>query len=460
MAEEVSIPIDASGFDRLLTSVGETTKASKEMGDALKKALLGEVVVNGINRVASSMKDGVAKSSLEAASAITQGFFAGGPVGAALAATAVAVTRVGDAWAYVTNSAQTALDRMSRAKAQAALVASETQVKQDLRNETLAEIERAALAEKHGKEQQEAERKRLAQLAKEKREAKKKHDAEAKEYVEAVTLQIAQLESDIQEQAFADELDAEAEQAKRLRDQRDEDAAKERQRLQDEQMYALAVRAEDARQVAALEKQAADARQKREAEAARRRDSERKALTARIDSDFSALGNTLGGGLAGGVGNAVAALTALDAAQIAAAVSAKDFGQNAAVAAARATSAVLQSVAQEATVKALMYGAEGLAALVVAPPTAPPLFAASAGMAAAAVAAGAGAVALNTAAGPAPRAPSSSSSSRQETSAPSGGGGGRSTTIVVNANGALITRDDLGASIDAAMRDAVRFGRV
>lgn len=459
MAKDTEVAVDASGFDRLLSTIEGTTKASKDMGDAFKKALVGEVLVGSINRIASGMKDGVAKEALGAAGAITQGFFQAGPVGAALAATSVAILKVGDALDTIESKATIVASRLSFARAQAGIIASDTAERQRLRAETIADDEARVAREKRHAEEAAAEQRRVRELAKARADAKKAADAEAKEYVEAETLRVAYLEQEIKDAAFAEELDAEAEHAKRLRDMRDEAAAAERERLQSAQMYAFAVKDEERRQELARVKEHDDAKRAAEARESQAAYARAKERNDRITGDFNALGDSLKGGLASSVGHAVSAITALDAAQIAAAVSAKDFGANTAAAAAQATSGVLQAVAQEATVKAIMYGAQALAATVLAPTTAPQLWGAAGGMALAAVTAGAGAVALNSVA-PKPPPASPGRTEGSGASGGTGGGTGRSVTVVVNANDLFATRDEVGASIDWAMKQAARYGRV
>jgi hypothetical protein len=106
MAEEIAIPleVDTSG---LLESIQGVTKASKELGDEIKKALAGEVVTNALMRASQAMT-GLAKDTTQAAAVITQGFFQAGPVGAAISGFGLLVGAVAADFGRVSAAAEAA----------------------------------------------------------------------------------------------------------------------------------------------------------------------------------------------------------------------------------------------------------------------------------------------------------------------------------------------------------------
>lgn len=429
MAETTEIAVDASGFDRLLGTVGETTKASKEMGETLKKALVGEVLVNSINRVASGMKDGIAKEATQAAGAIAQGFFAGGPVGAALAGTAVAVQGLIGLFASLAET-----ERETSAARQAGFKAV-----RDFEASAVAQADAAAALSREIRTKEATEivaKEEARQVAARARREQNERDA-----IESTTRQI--------EGEFALKRAAEAiEQEQVDRFLRETTAMI----VSDAEARARAV-------VVAQDRVAREAERRRESAAfAKVADEgvsvELDALVAGADEANRAIGATLGQGL----NQATAALVAMDAAQIQAAASAGTLAGSLAEAAARGVSAELQAIAQKETVLAIADGAAALGRLAIGDvPGAGLLGTSSAQHAAAAVAAGAGAVALNTAASaarPATPPPSSGGGGQQSGR---GGGGGGGTTIVVNTDRLFSTEADIGASIEYARKQDARY---
>lgn len=463
MADSVELPIDFTNWQRFQASIEGTTKASKDLGETWKKALLGEVITGGIQRVGAAL-GGVAGEATNAAGAIVQGFFQGGPVGAAIAATAAGVgflvNRFQEAEAAEKKwvESRAALWRAAREVGpamQAAFAAT---------NDAIAEIGR------------QRERDRVqAEMAADESSAKARADARkaaAKKALDDADTQAAEglaaLEKENADRraaelaAFNDELDIEAEQAQRLRDAKDADAARAKQVQSDRDAEEVRLfnlknqQIEDAaRRVRA--QMLADKKVADEAEAAADA-----ARLDRVERDWAAVGATLSNGFTNNVGNAVQALAQLDAAQIQAALSSKDLGANLASSALEALQGVLASTAREAAVKSAFYFAEGLGALagVATAPAAPGLFATSAAFAGVAALAGGGAIAAGTAASavaparPAAPAPSTRASAPVGTTPASPSGG---VTIIVNSSRALVTNADVGASTDRALREYRRY---
>lgn len=463
MADSVQIPVEFTGWDKVISSIEGTTKASKEMGEQFKKALMGEVLVQGIQRIASGMKDGVAKETTAAAGAIAQGFFMGGPAGAAIAGFSVAVLKIGSAFDAIENKAGAAAARLALAGAQANAIRRRDEGLADVRREQ-SDMEIARIeAGKVRKERDEQDRIAAAAARKQALAEKKAADADAKEYIESQLLSVAYLEQGIKEEAFQEELDIEAEQAMRARDQRDADAQAERDRLHQAQMDALAVRAVETEQILALEKQRADARRAQDERSEKERNDALKAQRLSFEADMAALGGMAVRGFADDIGGAVGALAQLDAAQIAAASSSKDLGATLASAALESVQGVLASVAQEATVKAAMATATAIGFLAT-PGTqflAPGKFGEAAAFAGVAALAGGGAIAAGTAAAaarPAPApVPTQSGSTSTGSSSRGGSGGGASPTVVVNFGAAYVTEDAVGRGIEQALKKSGRY---
>lgn len=433
MADSVQIPVEFTGWDKVISSIEGTTKASKELGDQMRKALLGEVIVSSLNRISSGLKDGIAKEAVGAASAVVQGFAQGGPIGAALAGAAVSV-------GLITKGLQAVADAEREVNAvrldgYRALSAFERGV--GAQQDAFSELNRTRTS---------------AQAAAIVAEEEKKQAAARTAFAARNALAIKFLdEADVAlDESFREELDAEAAQAERLREaDREGRAARYAEWQQDIRDFDAAQAVERDQQLT-LARQAADARLKLEQDAAKQLYDSRMAAQEAVQE----MGALAGTGFANQIGSAVGALAQLDAAQIAAAASAEDFGQQMAAGALRATAGVLQGVAQEATAKALLATAKGVGALagVVTAELAPGFFGEAAAYGAAAVAAGGGAIALNTAASAvAPSAPRA---------APSGGGGsgdGGGVTINVNTDRLFSTEADIGASIEHSRKQFERY---
>jgi len=433
VADSVQIPVEFTGWDKVISSIEGTTKASKEMGEQFKKALMGEVLVQGIQRIASGMKDGIAKETTAAAGAIAQGFFMGGPAGAAIAGFSVAVLKIGSAFDAIENKAGAAAARLSLAGAQANAVRRRNEGLADVRREQ-SDIEIARIeAGKVRKERDEQDRIAAAAARAQALAEKKAADADAKEYIESQMLSVAYLEQGIREEAFQEELDAEAEQAMRVREQRTAAAEEDKARKQRDDLDQW--EEENRQRLERLKATAENAKVVTEEEEARRDES--------MDRYMA------------GVAKATDLLFAMDAMQIQAAASAGTLAGSLAEAAARGVSAELQAIAQRETVLALADGAAAVGRVAFGDFSGAGILGSSAAQhAAAAVAAGAGAVALNTVAtAAAPAVP------QQPTAAQQRGGGGSGGGITVNLTTSRIysTGADVGADITASLKNYERY---
>lgn len=459
MADSVQIPVEFTGWDKIKGEFSNATKESKELGETLKKALMGEVLVQGIQRVAGHLKDGIAKEALGAAAAVTQGFFMGGPAGAAIATFTVGVSLLADEFDWTGDRAELAANRIKSAMSQARDIAQSTADKQFSRGmaERLdaldIEIERA----KKAREEIEAAEKAWADANKKRGDDTLAYVAEQDEKLQAAQ-NAAQLEVDKQRAADIEEerdyvVERELVAYDEMRAGRAARHELRRQSARDE----LAARAVELDQLLALEQQKADARLKREQEAAKQLYDSRMAAQNAV----LAMGAQAGNAFANQIGGAVGALAQLDAAQIAAAASSQDLGASLASAALESVQGVLASVAQEATVKAALATAKGIGALATpgAQPLAPGFFGEAAAFAGVAALAGGGAIAAGTAAAaarPAP-APAPTQSGSTSTGSSSRGGSGGGTTIVVNTNRLFSTEAEIGASVEQSRRDFMRY---
>jgi len=453
VADTTELKLDASNWDKFLGTVESTNKASKELGETWKKALLGEVVVQGINRVGQAI-GGVEGQAVAAAGAVAQGFFMGGPAGAAIAAFTIGVGLAADEFDLMGTRAEAAAERVRVALGQAREIAAATDDKQFKRGmeERLAaldlEIERA----KEVRAKADAEDKAA-------REANKKRGEDTLAYVREQDEALAAAQSDAaltldqqRAQAFEDEQAAEAERAAILLEMDREGRAARYESWQQDIRDFDAAQAVERDQQLALTKQAAEARLKLEQDAAKKLYASRMAAQEAV----LAMGAQAGTAFAGQIGGAVGALAQLDAAQIAAAASSKDLGASLASAALESVQGVLASVAQEATVKAALATAKGIGALagVGTAPLAPGFFGEAAAFAGVAALAGGGAIAAGTAASavrPPPAAPA----------ALAGAGGGTGATggvsIVVNTDRLFSTEAEIGAAVEKSRRDFQRY---
>lgn len=428
MADTTELAVDASGFDRLLTTISATTEESKKLGETMKKALLGEVLVSSLNRISSGLKDGVAKEAVGAASALVQGFAQGGPVGAAMAGAAVAVglvTKGVEALANAEREVQAV--RAAGYKARADFergVAAQQEVFAELNRERTSAQAAALVAE---------DEKRAAA-------AKARREQNERDAIESTTRQI---EAEAGQRRVAEEV--EAEQFSRFLRETD----------------ATIIRDAETKARTAI---AAQARVFREEE--RKRESvqfaaDADALTAGLLDDLVAKADEanrqIGGTLGVGIGDATAALVAMDAAQIQAAASAGTLAGSLAEAAARGVSAELQAIAQRETVLALADGAAAIGRLAFGDVQgAGFLGTSSAQHAAAAVAAGAGAVALNTVAtAAAPAVPQQPTAVQQRGGGAGGSSGG--VTINVSTDRLFSTEADIGASVEYSRKQFARY---
>lgn len=435
MADSVQIPVEFTGWDKVINSIEGTTKASKELGDQMRKALLGEVIVSSLNRISSGLKDGIAKEAVGAASALVQGFAQGGPIGAALAGAAVSV-------GLITKGLQAVADAEREVNAvrldgYRALSAFERGV--GAQQDAFSELNRTRTS---------------AQAAAIVAEEEKKQAAARTAFAVRNALAIKFLdEADVAlEENFQEELDAEATQAERLREaDREGRAARYAEWQQDIRDFDAAQAVERDQQLA-LAKQAADARLKLEQDAAKKLyDSRMAAQEAVLE-----MGALAGNMFAQQVGGAVGALAQLDAAQIAAAASSQDLGASLASAALESVQGVLASVAQEATVKAALATAKGIGALagVGTAPLAPGFFGEAAAFAGVAALAGGGAIAAGTAAAAARPAPAPTALPVQ--GGPTGGSGG-GITVNLTTSRIYSTGADVGADITASLKNYERY---
>lgn len=429
MAEKTEIAVEASGFDKVITSINSTTAASKELGEQFKKALLGEVLVQSINKVGQAI-GGVKGAAIGASASIAQGFFAGGPVGAALAATGAAVGFIADEFGRADAAAKSSRKALEDAWSLQRLVASGEFFGADaFRPERTGEGERLAKEE----------------------EARQSAAQSAFRARNALAIKALDEADAVLEKHFQDELDLEAEQAEALRSAEQEGRAARYSEWQQDIRDFDAAQAVEREQDLEIVRQHAEAKKNAEVREERLKQEELKRQRMEAMDVIRAGARAAESSVLG----TVAAITQLDAAQIAAAASSDDFGASVAAAALRAGSGVLQAVAQEATAKALLNLAEGIST------GAPNKFASAATYGAAAVAAGAGAVALNTAASAvappaAARAPSQAQGGGGGGQRNGDGGGGR--TVVVNfQGGALATRDDVGLAIKEALKRDRRY---
>lgn len=457
MADSVQIPVEFTGWDKVISSIEGTTKASKELGDQMKKALMGEVLVQSINRVGSSI-GGVEGAAVSAVGSIAQGFMQGGPVGAAIAATGVAFTSLFQVIEY--------------GKAEL--------VKQDAMLEKIA-IERVNLAAQvrraKDKEDQ-AELDRLTKLAQD------SLDVEDAAIAKANAARAAQRERERQWASTAavyvhEQQKAAAARELEILNETEDTKTVLLQRAGQKRIDIANSAAEIARrdafdQWAEDQKQAESRRKAAEASAmdaaTSMTDLELKEsdIQQRAFEDMAAIGASAREQFASSIGGAVGALTQLDAAQIMAAASSKDFGAAMGASALDAVGDILSSVAQQASAKAALNFAEGVAASagVLTAPLAPGFFAAASAFATTAALAGGGAIAVNTAASAvrpaaaAPRAasaPTQSGGSSSGSSSRGGSGGGASPTVVVNFGAAYVTEDAVGRGIEQALKKSGRY---
>lgn len=430
MADSVQIPVEFSGWDKVINSIEGTTKASKELGDQMKKALMGEVLVQSINKVGSSI-GGVEGAAVSAVGSIAQGFMQGGPVGAAIAATGVAFTSLFQVIEYgkaelVKQDAileKIAIERVEKAR----------QVRQAEEAEAKVRFDTAVAYLDAGEEKvREADAR-----------AKARREQNERDAIESTTRQI---EAEYGQRRVAQEIQDEA-FARFLRDTdaiiiRDAEAKARTAIAAQERVFEEASRARESAQFSA--------------EADTLTNDLLDDLVAKSDEASRAIGGTLGVGLS----QATDALFAMDAAQIQAAASAGTLAGSLAEAAARGVSAQLQSIAQRETVEALASAAMGFGRLAIYDAKgAGESFTAAALHGAAAVAAGAGAVALNTAASAvAPRAaPAPTQSGSASTGSSSRGGSGGGVSIVVNTNRLFSTEAEIGAAVEKSRRDFQRY---
>lgn len=465
MAEKVEIPIDVTGFDSLIASVEGTTRASKEMGETFRRAFAGEVLVNGINRIGTAL-GGVAGEATNAVGAIAQGFFAGGPVGAALAFTSASVGFLINRFQEAEAAEKKWVETRTRIWAASRNVGPAMQdqadaLRRDLfdinarreRERVQAEIaaDEAAARDAATRRQQQAERS-LAQS-----------DAFATAELDAL-LKSQKDERDADIVAFEEQQDIEAEQAFRARQAKDAEAAADRQRQQYRDAEEIRIHNLKNDAIAKATHDALEA----EREERRRANEDLLQQMAAVDASWASLGASASTGFANNIGGAVEALAMMDAAQIAAATSADNLAGSLAAAGLKAIQGVLASVAQQAAVKAALYFAEGAGALagVATAPLAPGLFAASAQFAGVAALAGGGAIAAGTAAsavappaapapvrGPTPTRTGGTDGVQAPGSVTSGG-----VTINIVGGRAYATGAEVGAQTAKALRDFKRYG--
>lgn len=433
MGTETEINVDSSGFDRLLTTISATTEESKKLGETMKKALLGEVLVSSLNRISSGLKDGVAKEAVGAASALVQGFAQGGPVGAAMAGAAVSVGLLTKGIEALSNAEREVnairLAGYRDRRAFESAVGAQQDAFSDL-NRTRTSAQASAIVAEEEKKQAAA------------RTAFAARNALAIKFLDEADAAV--------DENFREQLDIEAEQALALRTAEEQGRAARYESWQQDIRDFDAAQAVERDQQLALTKQAADARLRLEQDAAKKLyDSRMAAQEAVLE-----MGALAGNMFAQQVGGAVGALAQLDAAQIAAAASSQDLGASLASAALESVQGVLASVAQEATVKAALATAKGIGALagVATAPLAPGFFGEAAAFAGVAALAGGGAIAAGTAATAVRPA-----TATLPTGGGTPGGTGGGVTINVNTDKLFATEAELGAAVEKSRRDFQRY---
>ena len=108
-AQKTAATVDSSveevlvGFRSMSAGISETNAKAEDIGKTLKNALKGEVIVNGVNRIASALNQmggefkGLGETAT-AAGAVMQGLFQGGILGAGIAAAGVGISHLVTLW--------------------------------------------------------------------------------------------------------------------------------------------------------------------------------------------------------------------------------------------------------------------------------------------------------------------------------------------------------------------------
>jgi hypothetical protein len=108
---EAGVKKAIGGLNAVESAVEKTAQKTEDVGKTLQKALKGEVLVNAMNRIASSLGQmggqfEVLSKAAQGAGAIMQGLFQGGALGAGIAAAGVAVASVAQAFADAENNSR------------------------------------------------------------------------------------------------------------------------------------------------------------------------------------------------------------------------------------------------------------------------------------------------------------------------------------------------------------------
>jgi hypothetical protein len=488
VADRVSIPVDVSGFDSLVSRVTDLSKSSKEAGAQIQKAFAVGVLVQNAHQLAGAI-GGIEGAALGAAGQLAMSFAAGGPVGVAIAGASMAVSGfIGLVRKLREEEAESAKARQAHfaeIRSQYATFATvREQLESQARQSTIQQLQSAqvqALADFNAiiasadatldVDAEFKEKARATRAASMAARTAARQDAEKKKS-EADAARTAELAAEFNHRkllgaAFMDSLGVEAEQAQRLRQVRDEASAASRARAQEDANDEARARAESARQVLAIETQRAEGvRRVRDMES--REEQERlRAQRESMEAAWAQVGTAALVTLEGQLARTVGALVQMDAAQIAAAVSADKFGESVVSSALRGLSAVLGSIAQEAAVQALFETGKGIANTArailgdpVAGAAAAANFTSAGQFAATAVAAGGAAVAVNTAASaiaPPTAAGGGGGGGSGGGGRGGGSGGGGGTTVVINTRSALTTTADVGRELRAAERQRARY---
>lgn len=136
MASAVEIGIElggtGAGIDGVVAQLENLKKSSEGAAKTLRDGFAAEALVGGLGRIGGAF-GGITKQATDAASAIIQGFLAGGPVGAALGGVSVLVAEVAKEFERQEAAAKAAAE--ARAKAAAAELKALNDVNEKLREQ-------------------------------------------------------------------------------------------------------------------------------------------------------------------------------------------------------------------------------------------------------------------------------------------------------------------------------------